>query len=44
MRSNFRQIWNTKILKINNRKLTYYNIIKMSFGYEQYLNVNLSHA
>ena len=42
MRSNFRQIWNTE--RLNNKKLTFYNTIKMSFGYEQYLNLNLSHA
>ena len=41
MRSNFRQTWNTEPL--NNSKLTFYKTIKMSFGYEQYLNMNFSY-
>ena len=40
MRSNFRQTWSTE--RLYNRKLMFYNTIKMSFGYEQYLDMNLS--
>ena len=41
MRSNFRQTWSTE--RLNNRKLKFYNSIKMSFGYEKFLNMNLSY-
>ena len=29
--------------RLKNRKLLFYNTIKMSFGYEQFLNMNLSY-
>ena len=41
IRKSFIQQWNTE--RLENKKLAFYNSIKTEFGYEKYLNLNLSH-